>query len=81
MKRLLMGLFVLMFLVSIFGNIASAAPYPDSRVITKLTWDAEVIKLRDGAGDNWPMTWLEDGLQITAWGDGEGFQSRRAAPL
>jgi len=75
MKRLLVGLLVLGFVFQggICGNIASGAPYPHSRVITKLSWDPDVVKLRDGAGDNWPITWVEDDLQITAFGDGDGF--------
>jgi len=78
MKRLFVGLFALgfVFLSSVFENIASGVPYPNSRIITKLTWDPNVVKLRDGAGDNWPITWVEDDLQITAFGDGDGFDKQ-----
>ena len=28
---------------------------------------------RMGHGDNWHMTWSDDGRQYVAWGDGRGF--------
>lgn len=58
------------------GVIASAPPYPPSRIITKLTWDENVIWLKGTAhGDNWPIAWVDDDLQITSYGDGRGFDS------
>ena len=54
-----------------------ASPYPRSSIIKKLTWDKQVVKLKAGAGDNWPITWVGDDLQITALGDGPGFSSRK----
>ena len=58
-----------------FGVNNSQAPYPKSNVITKLTWEpSPVLKCgRDGSGDNWPITWVDDDTQITAFGDGDGF--------
>ena len=50
---------------------AGAQPYPPSKIISKLTWGDEVLKLRPGAGDNWPITWADDDLMITAYGDAE----------
>ncbi len=55
------------------GVAVSQTPYPASPVITSLRWDTDVLKLRNGAGDNWPITWVADDLQITAFGDGDGF--------
>jgi hypothetical protein len=52
---------------------ARDAPYPFSRVVQKLTWDADVVKCQDRIGDNWPITWVDRDLQITAYGDGVGF--------
>ncbi|MFC1712289.1 hypothetical protein ACFL6S_01405 [Candidatus Poribacteria bacterium] len=52
----------------------SETPYPQSQVITRLTWDKDVLKLKDGAGDNWPIAWVDDDLQITSYGDGKGFR-------
>ncbi|KPL08105.1 hypothetical protein AMJ85_08825 [candidate division BRC1 bacterium SM23_51] len=57
--------------------IPSAGPYPPSELIVQLTWDTNVIKLKDGAGDNWPITWVDDNLQITAYGDGDGFDGQK----
>lgn len=54
-----------------------ADPYPRSRVITRLEWDASVVKLRPGAGDNWSITWVDDDLQITAYDDGDGFDGKK----
>ena len=54
-------------------------PYPQSPIITKLTWaPPETIvrqatgKGRDGS-DNWPLTWADDDHLYTAYGDGYGF--------
>jgi len=66
--------FVLVF--GIRGMATSPAPYPTSRVIKRLTWDTDVVKLRSGAGDNWPITWADDALQIAAYGDGDGFDEK-----
>ncbi len=61
--------------LAICGVCASSEPpYPASPVIAGLTWEGEVIVCgRSGSGDNWPITWVEDDLCITAWGDGPGF--------
>jgi hypothetical protein len=72
---------LLLILVSLAGQESSGraapqAPYPPSRIITRLNWDPNVVKLRDGAGDNWPITWVDDELQLTAFGDGDGFDSQ-----
>ena len=56
------------------------APYPPSKIVPRITWDAEVIRIgtpgnggRDGVGDNWPITWADDGSLYTTYGDGPGF--------
>ncbi|MBN1422170.1 MAG: DUF4185 domain-containing protein [Planctomycetes bacterium] len=49
-------------------------------MIRKLAWDPEVLKLPRRPGDNWPITWVADDLQIAAYGDGDGF-SRRTPEL
>ena len=54
--------------------MSSEAPYPVSPVVAGLTWEDETIVCgRSGSGDNWPITWVDDDLCITAWGDGPGF--------
>jgi hypothetical protein len=58
------------------------APYPQSKVIQKLTWDPGVVRIgegnggRDGIGDNWPATWGDDGALHVSYGDGPGFKKR-----
>ena len=55
----------------------SDAPYRPSPVVRELALHAETLKLRAGAGDNWPITWAAEDLQITAFDDGDGFSGRR----
>ena len=60
----------------IFSGLAAAstAPYPQSPVITKLSWDAQVVKCGPArSGDNWSIAWVDDDLMITAYDDGDGF--------
>ena len=80
------ALLLAVVLLTLAGNLslASEPPYPASPVIVKLTWDEAVVRCgRDGSGDNWPIAWVEDGLYITSWGDGPGFDgaTSRAARL
>jgi len=58
------------------GGSNAIAPYPRSAVIQRLNWDPTVFKLKTRAGDNWPITCVQNDLQITAWGDGPGFDER-----
>jgi hypothetical protein len=70
----------LLFFVGNLTAAESLPPYPPSPVITKLTWAPEVIKCGKGrTGDNWPITWVNDNLQITCWGDGPGFVEKNSA--
>jgi len=62
------------------SRCADGAPHPPSSIILALTWDTEVVRLgrgnsgRDGVGDNWPITWADDGNLYTSYGDGPGFR-------
>jgi hypothetical protein len=51
------------------------APYPRSRIVTKVSWDFSALdNLRRAHGsDIWPCTWAVDGNLYCAWGDGGGF--------
>ena len=52
-------------------------PYPPSPVIRSITFappDSIVCAARDG--DNWPVTWGDDGAIYTTWGDGTGFEPK-----
>jgi len=53
------------------------APYPPSPVIRSFDWDpADTIRRAAKDGDNWPVTWSDDGALYTTWGDGTGFPPR-----
>lgn len=48
-------------------------PYPQSTIITGVSfdWSTHVRYAQDS--DNWPITWADDDNQYTTWGDGGGF--------
>ncbi len=51
------------------------APYPVSDI--KIEWAAaETIIRKAEGGDNWPITWADDGHLYTAYGDGWGFEPK-----
>lgn len=53
------------------------APYPHSSFITELKWSPTVVKMKGYAnGDNWPITWIHDDSQLTAFCDGKGFSEK-----
>ncbi len=54
---------------------SSTAPYPTSKVITGIAWaPQETIVRKAPGGDNWPLTWADDGHLYAAYGDGNGFE-------
>lgn len=62
------------------ADLPDGAPYPRSKTIRNLTWDSNIVRIgtpgnggRDGVGDNWPITWADDGDLYTTYGDGPGF--------
>jgi CubicO group peptidase (beta-lactamase class C family) len=61
---------------------ARLAPYPPSPVIKSVNWaPVESIIRKAKGGDNWPMTWADDGHLYTAYGDGNGFEPHIAEKL
>ena len=63
----------------ILQSVAAYAqsPYPQSPVITSITWaPASTIGRRASGSDNWPLTWGDDDNLYTAYGDGWGFNPR-----
>ena len=70
------GILVAVLLVCSAGPLSAAEPpYPQSLVITKLTWaPASTIKRAASGSDNWPITWADDGNLYTSYGDGWGFE-------
>ena len=54
---------------------AVAAPYSMSPVISGIDWaPAAAIIRRARGGDNWPITWGDDDVLYSAYGDGKGFE-------
>lgn len=53
----------------------SRSPYPESPVIAAVEFGPEKDIVRRAIdSDNWPITWGDDDLQYTSYGDGEGFE-------
>lgn len=57
------------------ATATAAAPYPQSTLITGVSWDLSTVSsLRKAVGsDLWPSAWGADGNLYGAWGDGGGF--------
>ena len=57
------------------SRTTSPAPYPQSHVITAVTWNfsAAATSRKALGSDLWPCTWARDGNLYCAWGDGGGF--------
>ena len=53
--------------------LAQEAPYPQSRIITAVTWHWEALQQAAFGSDLWPVTWGPDDNLYLAWGDGGGF--------
>ncbi len=50
-------------------------PYPPSPIIKQITWAPPTTIVRRAQGsDNWPLTWGDDDVLYTAYGDGNGFK-------
>ena len=58
------------------------APYPPSDLISSVDFaPAESVIRKASGSDNWPVTWAEDDLLYTAYGDGKGFLPYRDIKL
>jgi CubicO group peptidase (beta-lactamase class C family) len=54
---------------------ARHAPYPASPSIADVSYDPVSTMMRPAFhSDNWPITWSNDNAQVTAYGDGRGFE-------
>ena len=62
----------------VYHSMASSdAPYPPSSLISELKWSPNVVKMEGYAnGDNWPIAWIYDNYQLTAFCDGKGFSKK-----
>ena len=51
--------------------------YPPSPVIQRIEWAPASSVVRAAPdGDNWPITWADDGALYATWGDGTGFDPK-----
>ena len=59
------------------SNKSVTPPYPKSEVVKSVYFQkvSEIVRYAEGS-DNWPMTWADDGLLYTSYGDGNGFQPK-----
>ncbi len=55
-------------------DAVEAPPYPQSTLIKDVVFapQKEIIRMAEGS-DNWPVTWADDDMLYTAYGDGFGF--------
>gem|GEM_PF-6385626 len=60
-----------------YSMVGSGGPYADSRIIAELNWSPVVVKMRGYVnGDNWPIAWVHDDSQLTAFCDAKGFSNQ-----
>src|SRR5260370_6711910 len=64
---------IVFFAAAVSALSAADVPYPRSPVVTRLTWERDVVRLGVNTDDNWPSTWGDDDVLYTSWGDGGGF--------
>jgi hypothetical protein len=60
---------------------SSNAPYPPSKVISRVDFTDLILhrnlhRKNYASGDQWPITWADDGHLYLGWGDGTGFGYR-----
>lgn len=55
---------------------ADGAPYPQSEVLTGITFDWTTLRRLGREADNWAMTWARDGSLLASFGDGPGIEGR-----
>lgn len=72
-RTILHGLAVLLLLLWAGATNAAGAPYPQSSVISGITWDFSTLRSAASGSDEWPVTWADDDNIYTSWGDGGGF--------
>lgn len=67
---------VVAWVLVLLASPVLAQQNPPSEVIANLTIHPERTSI--GNGDNWPITWADDGDQYTVYCDGEGFGGGKA---
>ena len=68
---------LLILVLAVITLMHAAPPYPDSPVITDITFNWGTHVRQCPGSDNWPVTWGDDGHQYVSWGDGGGFTGKR----
>lgn len=65
------------YLVNMLMNSFTEPPYPASDLISDVQFAPlpEIMRFAKGS-DNWPVTWGDDDVIYTAYGDGWGFEPR-----
>jgi hypothetical protein len=63
------------FFEPLMATLTDLGPCLPSPVLASLVWApaSEIVRKAEG-GDNWPITWGDDGELYTAYGDGNGFE-------
>ena len=77
MTRHLIRIMILSGLTIAMAQTPVKPPVPMSQTITGVTFApaSTIIRLAPG-GDNWPVTWGDDNLLYTTYGDGWGFEPK-----
>jgi hypothetical protein len=58
---------------SLDQSTSGSEQYPPSPLIRSVTFDVAHLQRAAPGSDLWPMTWADDDLLYTSWGDGGGF--------
>lgn len=73
MKKLITGIFVFSITACTATEQQPKSSFPSSEDILSINFNLNSIKTMAPGSDNWAVTWVDDNLQITTWGDGGGF--------
>jgi hypothetical protein len=66
-------IFWLLCLIALLPASSVRADFPQSQVISSVTWDYGSLTATASGSDLWALAWASDGNQYTIWGDGGGF--------
>ena len=70
---------ILWLLALIAWPALAASPYPQSTLITGITWDVGSYRWTAQDADIWPITWASDDALVAAWGDGQVSCAQKAS--
>lgn len=72
-RNIFLNLLTFLILLTLINDSFAEAPYPQSSVISGISFNFSTKKVYAPGSDNWAITWADDGHQYTTWGDGGGF--------